>query len=75
VSALSKIQAKVADVYGDASANVYRGIDYDGTMQQYGYWYRPFGRNPTFLGASESEALEMLEQVAESRREAAQGIG
>ena len=75
MSALSRIQAKAAELYGDNSANVYKGTDYDGAMQLYGYWYHPFGRNPIFLSASELKALKMLEQIAESRREAAQGIG
>jgi len=75
MSAISRLQMKAAELYGDNSANIYKGNDYDGTMQQTGYWYRPFGRNPIFLGASEGESLQMLEQVAESRREAAQGIG
>jgi len=75
MSAESRINRKVADVYGVGSPNVYRGTDYDGVRQAFGWWYRPFGSNPIFLGASEAEALEMLEQVAESRREAAQGIG
>ena len=75
MSALSKIQARVAELYGDNSANVYKGNDYDGTMQQYGYWYKPFGRSAHYLGRDETEALETLERIAESRREAAQGIG
>jgi len=75
MSVEGRINRKVADVYGGGSPNVYKGTDYDGVQQAFGWWYRPFGRNPIFLGASEAKALEMLGQVAESRREAAQGVG
>ena len=64
MSVKEAIQAKVAQVYKDASPNVYKGNADGGTIQAHGWWYKPFNRTPIFLGASLAEALEMLEDVA-----------
>lgn len=58
-----KLQERVTQVYHNSSPNVYKGNDYDGQIQAYGWWYKPFNATPTFLGASLAEALEMLDQV------------
>ena len=67
MSARSEIVAKVEEVYGDNGPNVYHGTDYDGSIQATGWWYRPFGRTPFFLGVSKVLALVTLGQVQEER--------
>ena len=55
---------------GDANAcQVYKGTDYDGAMQSTGWWYRPFNQQPVYLGTSVTEALDTIEQIADSRQE------
>ena len=56
---------------GDANAcQVYKGTDYDGVWQGYGWWYRPFNRTPVYLGKSLAEALGTIEQIEDSREPA-----
>ena len=68
MSVQEKLQERVAQVYQVNSPVVYKGNDYDGQIQAYGWWYKPFNSTPIFLGASLAEALEMLDQVAEGDR-------
>ena len=49
------------------AAQVYKGNDYSGVIQAYGWWYRMFNRQPTYLGTSLSEALATIADIAESR--------
>lgn len=69
----SAIKAKVANVYGDQTPNVYQGndydYDYDGTRLVYGWWYKPFNAKSVYLGTSKVEATEMLEQIRQSWQE------
>jgi len=58
-----QIEQRITEVYEDDSPNVYKGNDYDGVIQAFGWWYKPFNSTPIFLGKSLSEALEMLEQT------------
>ena len=67
MSAKSRIAQKVTEVYGDNSPNVYKGTDYSGAIQATGWWYRAFGQTSTWLGRSEAEALEILDQVVQER--------
>ena len=67
MSARSEIVLKIQEVYGDEMPNVYNGTDYDGSIQATGWWYRPFGRTPFYLGKSKQAALETLGQVATER--------
>lgn len=67
MSARCEIVAKVEEVYGDNGPNVYKGTDYDGSIQATGWWYRSFGHTPFFLGKSKRAALETLDQVAQER--------
>lgn len=67
MSAQSEIKAKVEEVYGDQTPDVYCGTDYSGATQTTGWWYRPFGRTPFFLGVSKVLALVTLGQVQEER--------
>ena len=69
MSARSEIVAKIEEIYGVYGANIYKGTDYDGSIQATGWWYRPFGRTPFFLGKSKATALETLDQVATERVE------
>ena len=56
---------------GDANAcQVYKGTDYDGVWQGYGWWYKPFNRTPVYLGKSLAEALETIGQIEDSREPA-----
>ena len=57
------IRAKATEVYGEPSPNVYKGVDYDGAVQAYGWWYKPFNRQPVYLGTSRLEAIAILEQI------------
>ena len=55
---------------GDANAcQIYKGTDYDGAIQAYGWWYRPFNAQPVHLGKSISEALETIEAIADEKFE------
>ena len=67
MSARSEFVLKIKEVYGDEMPNVYKGTDYDGSIQATGWWYRSFGRTPFFLGVSKVLALVTLGQVAEER--------
>ncbi len=58
-----KVRGRVTQVYMDNSPNVYKGNDYDGQIQAFGWWYKPFNSTPIFLGTSLAEVLEMLDQV------------
>jgi hypothetical protein len=61
------ISKAVETIYGDHCPNVYKGTDFDGVIQATGWWYKPFNSRPIYLGKSKTEALEMLEQIAEER--------
>ena len=72
MNARQKIQ-KALELFmepADARAcNVYKGVDYGGGLQDYGWWYRPFGQNAVWLGRSVKAALATIEDIAESRHE------
>lgn len=44
------------------ACRIYKGWDYDGQTENYGWHYRPFGQTPVFLGRNATEALETIEQ-------------
>lgn len=49
---------------GQVSAGrVYKGYDYDGTIQASGWWFKPFASQGIFLGRNKAEALETIEQI------------
>jgi len=53
---------------GEANATqVYKGTDYNGVMQAYGWWYKMFNQQPTWLGQHEAAALATIADIAESR--------
>jgi len=67
---IRKALRKIMDT-GDANAcQVYKGWDYNGTIQAYGWYYKPFNRQPVYLGGSVGQALATIEDIAESREEA-----
>ena len=48
---------------GEATAcQIYRGWDYDGVIQVYGWWYRPFNQQPNYLGKNLSESIKSIER-------------
>ena len=67
MSARAEIVLKIKEVYGDEMPNVYHGTDYFSAIQATGWWYRPFGQTPFYLGKSKRAALETLDQVAQER--------
>ena len=70
MNAKGKIQKALKSIMSEDEANacqVYKGFDYDGVRQANGWFYRPFGENPMYLGKSESEALDTIEAIADSR--------
>jgi hypothetical protein len=53
---------------GEANAcQVYKGWDFGGIVQAYGWWYRPFNRPSVYLGKSVANALAVIKDIAESR--------
>jgi len=53
---------------GEASAcQVYKGWDYDGVRQSYGWWYRPFNRQAVYLGANVDGALDTIDAIRDSK--------
>lgn len=53
---------------GDAQAcQIYKGNDFDGVRQAYGWWYKPFNRTPVYLGTSVEEALATIEDIASTQ--------
>lgn len=70
MSAKSVIREALGKVYGKPEAtamNIFKGYDV-GTGRD-GWHFVPFGRTATHLGKSQAEALEMIEQIAEEKRE------
>jgi hypothetical protein len=67
MNAKQKIQAKVAEVYGDNSPNIFNGLAYDGQKQNNGWHYQPFNAQVIYLGKSVAEAIEYLDSVVDSR--------
>ena len=46
---------------------VYKGTDYNGVIQAYGWWYKMFNQQPTWLGPDLATALATIADIAESR--------
>lgn len=65
-----QITNKLMEVYEPAevrAGQVYKGHDYDGSIEATGWWYRPFNAQPIFLGTSKSEAFEIIDDIGSSR--------
>jgi hypothetical protein len=72
MSVKSAIRKALSGVYGDGEAtamNIFKGAAYDGQNVHTGWHATHFGGNTIYLGKSESEALETIEQIKESREE------
>ena len=70
MSAKSRIKDALETIMtaGEAQAcKIYKGNDYDGQIQAYGWWYKPFNRSPGYLGTSVPEALDTIEDIESSR--------
>ena len=64
------IAARVAEVYGDTSPNVFFGeIPATRYTNKRGWYYVPFKGLPVFLGADATEAFNALDEQAEFRQE------
>jgi hypothetical protein len=66
----SKIRKALESIMSKGEANacdIRKGYHYNGSTEESGWYYRPFNREPVTLGKNESEALEMIEQIRESR--------
>lgn len=70
MSVKSKIREALKSIMSEGEANacdIRKGYHYNGQTEVSGWYYRPFNRQPVTLGRSESEALEAIDQIKESR--------
>lgn len=68
MSVASIIREKLATVYskGEANAmNIFKG--YEVSTHQNGWHFVPLNRTAVFLGKSQKEAIETIEQIAEEK--------
>jgi excisionase family DNA binding protein len=73
MTAKSRIQDALKTIMDEGDANacdVYRGYDYDGSIEAMGWWYRPFNRQAVYLGKSLGEALSTIEDIESCREDA-----
>jgi len=72
MSVKDQIIEKLQEVYepGDVNAGqVYKGFDYDGSIEASGWWFSFFNGQKIFLGRSLEAAKETIEDIASSRDE------
>jgi hypothetical protein len=70
MSTKNNIRKALKSIMSEGEASVCaidKGYHYNGSTEESGWYYRPFNREPVTLGKNESEALEMIEQIRESR--------
>ena len=70
MSAKAEITQKLMKVYDPAdvrAGQVFKGFAYDGHRETDGWWYQPFNGQPIWLGKSKAEALEAVDDIADSR--------
>jgi hypothetical protein len=71
MSTKNNIRKALKSIMSESEANacdIRKGYHYNGSTEESGWYYRPFNREPVTLGKNESEALETIEQIKESRR-------